>query len=78
MIEILGFYRGHYDLLWVRFRENGRNKLSNGFFIRDETPSVLKGLWKVNKFSANALLARLGQFYPNHELTKTLRSMKLT
>ena len=78
MIEILGFYRGHYDLLWVRFRENGRNKLSNGFFIRDETPSSLKMLWKVKKFSANGLIARLGQFYPDHELTKTLRSMKLT
>ena len=78
MIEILGFYRGHYDLLWVRFRENGRNKLSNGFLIRDETPSNLKELWKVDKFSASGLLLRLRWYYPDHELTKTLKSMKLT
>ena len=35
-------------------------------------------LWKVKKFSANGLIARLGAFFPEHELTKTLRNMKLT
>lgn len=78
MIYINGFYKGHYDMLWVRFSENGRYKLSNGFVIRDETASLLKSLTRVKAFSINGLMNRLQEFYPDHALLSALRRTKLT
>ena len=76
MIKILGFYKGDYNLLWVRFVENGRCKLSNGFSIYEETPSRRSDLRKANKFYVGGLLERLHGFYPDHELTKMIDRMK--
>ena len=77
MVEIIDFYRQtHTHMIFVLFSEDGRKRITNGYFMVEPSPTRMSDLKRVKNCNVTDLCRNLNSFFPQHELTKLLRGTK--